>query len=137
LVTNASRATVRPFLQYGLKTELAAQLSHVITSDSGLRQKPAPDLYQQALRRLRLAPYECVAIEDSSIGLRAACAAGIPAVVTVNAQTEGEDFHGASLVLDGLGDPGMPARVLLGHMDESSLSLSTLQRIASQSAPRL
>lgn len=137
LVTNASRATVRPFLRYGLKAELAAQLSHVITGDSGARQKPAPDLYQQALHKLGLAPYECVAIEDSSMGLRAARAAGIPAVVTVNEHTMGEDFQGASLVLDGLGEPGLPARVLSGHMDEPSLSLITLQRIASQSAPRL
>lgn len=137
LVTNASTSTVQPFLKFGLKKELAECLDFVITTDGFLRQKPAPDLYQQALRKLKLAPYECIAIEDSNVGLAAARAAGIPAVVTVNELTAGEDFSAASLVLDCLGEPNAAAHVLAGHMDEAFLSLKTLQRIAGQAAPRL
>ncbi len=137
VVTNASTSTVQPFLQYGLKKNLADRLDIVVAGEGMARQKPAPDLYQQALRRLKLAPYECVAIEDSNVGLAAARAAGIPAVVTVNELTAGEDFAAASLVLDCLGEPGANARVLAGHMDEDYLSLKTLQRIAQQAAPRL
>ena len=137
VVTNASAATVKPFLQYGLKKELADQLSIVVVGDGSTRQKPAPDLYQQALHKLKLAPYECVAIEDSNMGLSAARAAGIPAVVTVNALTAEEDFTAASLVLDSLGEPDASAKVLAGHMDEGYLTLKTLQRIAGQAVPRL
>jgi HAD superfamily hydrolase (TIGR01509 family) len=39
--------------------------------------KPAPDLYQHAARALGLLPAECVVIEDSPTGARAARAAGI------------------------------------------------------------
>lgn len=40
------------------------------------RGKPFPDVYQYACKRLGLAPKECVALEDSPNGVRAAHAAG-------------------------------------------------------------
>lgn len=43
--------------------------------------KPAPDLYLEAARRLGVAPERCVAFEDSSIGVIAAHAAGMRAVM--------------------------------------------------------
>ncbi|GAA5180862.1 HAD family hydrolase [Niveibacterium umoris] len=38
--------------------------------------KPAPNLYLHAAREMGVAPAECVVIEDSENGIRAACAAG-------------------------------------------------------------
>jgi len=40
--------------------------------------KPAPDLYLQACRALATLPSDCVVVEDSPTGARAARAAGIP-----------------------------------------------------------
>ena len=51
--------------------------SHVVTSSDVLHAKPAPDLYLLAAQRLGMAPGECVALEDSEFGVRAASAAGI------------------------------------------------------------
>jgi beta-phosphoglucomutase-like phosphatase (HAD superfamily) len=51
-------------------------------------------------------------VEDSRNGLLAATAAGMKCVVTTNALTEREDFSEAALVVDSLGDPGQPARVV-------------------------
>ena len=51
--------------------------SHVVTSSDVLHAKPAPDLYLLAAQRLGIAPGECVALEDSEFGVRAASAAGI------------------------------------------------------------
>ena len=100
-------------------------------------RKPAPDLYRYALSKLKLAPYECIAIEDSAMGLAAARAAGVPTVITVNSDTSDQDFASASLVLDALGEPDLPSTVIAGRMDEDWLGLKTLRRIARTAAPRL
>jgi HAD superfamily hydrolase (TIGR01509 family) len=78
-------------------------------------KKPAPDIYCHVLRELALSPENCLAIEDSAHGLHSALAAGVPALVTVNGYTADQDFSGALLVLDQLGEPGAPFRVLAGQ----------------------
>lgn len=75
-------------------------------------KKPAPDIYDYTLRQLGLRAGECLAFEDSENGLRAAHAAGLSTVVTVNDYTREHDFGDAALVLDHLGEEGSPARVL-------------------------
>ena len=75
-------------------------------------KKPAPDIYNHAADELGLAPRDCVVIEDSRNGLLAATAAGMACIITQNALTEREDFSEAALVVDSLGDPGQPARVI-------------------------
>lgn len=78
-------------------------------------KKPAPDIYLWAMRQMGLGPEQCLAFEDSDNGLRSALDAGIKALlVTVNDYTRQQDFSGASLVLDQLGEPGQPAQVLAG-----------------------
>lgn len=140
VVTNASRATVRPFLKYGLGPELASRISLVIGGDQVAKRKPAPDLYLYALKKLKLAPYECIAIEDSEAGLHAAYTAGVPTVITTVEFTLAKNIHtayaSAALVLNGLGEPDQPAEVVLGYMDEPCLSLHTLKRLAQATQPR-
>jgi HAD superfamily hydrolase (TIGR01509 family) len=69
------------------------------------RKKPAPDIYAHALSTLGLPCDECVAVEDSLNGLRAAKAAGLFTVVTPSPWTAGENFSNADLELTHLGDP--------------------------------
>jgi beta-phosphoglucomutase-like phosphatase (HAD superfamily) len=59
---------------------------------------------------------ECVALEDSGNGLLSARAAGIDVVITVNRYTEDHDFSGAALVLDHLGEPAKPCRMIQGRL---------------------
>lgn len=49
----------------------------VVAGDDVPRGKPEPDSYLEAANRLGVAPAECVALEDSETGTRAAEAAGI------------------------------------------------------------
>ncbi len=51
---------------------------HLYSGQTLGRPKPAPDLYLHAARQLGVAPQDCVVIEDSPTGARAARAAGIP-----------------------------------------------------------
>lgn len=136
LVSNASRASLRPVLEYGLGKELASRIDLVVSGEDVCRKKPAPDGYLMALERLGLPARECVALEDSAIGLRAAVAAGVPTIVTTNANTEHEDFGAAMLVLDGLGDTDSPARSLCGRVAGRCVTLSELQSLASHIEPQ-
>jgi hypothetical protein len=54
-------------------------------------------------------------------------------VVTESAYTAGQDFTGACLVLDQLGDPGRPCRVLAGEAGGIEyIDLAALDRISMQ-----
>jgi HAD superfamily hydrolase (TIGR01509 family) len=66
------------------------------------RGKPAPDVYLEAARRLGVPPAGCLVIEDSERGVQAARAAGMRCVAIPCSVTRAHDFHGATLVLDGL-----------------------------------
>jgi beta-phosphoglucomutase-like phosphatase (HAD superfamily) len=52
----------------------------VVVSEDVARQKPAPDIYLEAARRLGVAPRNCRAYEDTDLGLAAIRAAGMEAV---------------------------------------------------------
>lgn len=70
-----------------LVLELAGIADHfdvVVSSEEVARGKPDPDVYLEAARRLGVAPETCVAVEDSSSGLRAAHAAGMAVVAVPN-----------------------------------------------------
>jgi beta-phosphoglucomutase-like phosphatase (HAD superfamily) len=55
-----------------------------VSSEEIDRGKPAPDVYLEAARRLAVEPDRCVAIEDSSNGIRAADAAGMTVIAVPN-----------------------------------------------------
>lgn len=71
-------------------------------------KKPAPDIYVYVLEQLGLTADQCLAFEDSQNGIRAATAAGLRCVITVCQYTDGEDFQGALIELDQLGEPDAP-----------------------------
>jgi HAD superfamily hydrolase (TIGR01509 family) len=55
-----------------------------VSSEEVDRGKPAPDVYLEAARRLDVPPARCVAVEDSSNGLRAAAAARMAVIAVPN-----------------------------------------------------
>ncbi len=87
-----------------------AELSHLfratVSSEEVPRGKPAPDVYTEAARRLGVAAGDCVAIEDSDSGIRAAVAAGLHAVAIPNPHYRPADavLAKADLVLERLAD---------------------------------
>lgn len=102
----------------------------IVAGDMVPAKKPAPDVYCSALERLGLAADDCLAVEDSRVGMRAAIAAGLKTVVTVNGYTAGGDFSGASLVVNDLGEPERPFTVLAGEAGESCcVDLALLGRV--------
>lgn len=74
----------------------------VVAGDEVARKKPAPDVYFEVLERLGLPASDCLAIEDSSNGLRAAMQAGIPVMITRSIYFRSDDFSGVILTVDEL-----------------------------------
>lgn len=64
--------------------------------------KPDPAVYLAALAGLQVPADNAIAIEDSSVGMRAALAAGLRCLVVTNAYTRGQDFTGAAAVVSEL-----------------------------------
>jgi beta-phosphoglucomutase len=60
---------------------LEGRFEVVVTGDQVDRGKPAPDIYVEAARRLRVDPAQCVALEDSEAGILAARSAGMIALL--------------------------------------------------------
>ncbi len=114
IVTTTTPVNVTALLEHGFAQDTSGWFDVIAAGDSVPGKKPAPDIYHHALGLLGLAPERCLAIEDSANGLHAARAAGVDVLVTVNRYTAEQDFSGAALVLDHLGDPGQPCRVLAG-----------------------
>jgi HAD superfamily hydrolase (TIGR01509 family) len=63
---------------------LARHFDVTVSSEEVARGKPAPDVYLEAVRRLDVPREQCVAIEDSENGLRAAAAAHMLVVAVPN-----------------------------------------------------
>ena len=84
--------------------ERKAKFDFVHAGDVVAKKKPAPDIYLLALETLGLPANECMVIEDSRNGLRAALGAGLPTLVTTSTYTVEEDFTGAAKVVPELGD---------------------------------
>ncbi len=55
-----------------------------VSSEEVARGKPAPDVYLEAARLLRVDPTLCAAVEDSSSGILSAHAAGMRVVAIPN-----------------------------------------------------
>jgi len=99
------------FREFGLHWHWDAERYVALTADAfevigageqAAAKKLAPDVYLWVLQELKLPGQDCLAVEDSSNGVRAALGAGIPVLAAVNRWTRGDDFTGASAVLDDL-----------------------------------
>ncbi|MGB7448280.1 MAG: HAD family phosphatase [Ornithinimicrobium sp.] len=67
----------QPLAEVLLDALPASTFATVVTGDQVSDGKPHPEPYLLACRRLRVDPRECLAIEDSPTGVRAALAAGV------------------------------------------------------------
>jgi HAD superfamily hydrolase (TIGR01509 family) len=81
LASSSNREIIDLFLEL---SGLAGRFAVAISSEEVARGKPAPDVYLEVARRLAVEPADCVAIEDSENGIRAARAAGMAVLALPN-----------------------------------------------------
>ncbi|MGE0057576.1 MAG: HAD family hydrolase [Dehalococcoidia bacterium] len=105
IVTTSTRAH---FDVIHRNTNVLRFMDFVLTREDYVSSKPNPEPYLLALSRFGASAEECLVVEDSERGLRAAIAAGIHCAVVHNAFTAGHDFTGATHVLDSIDElPGI------------------------------
>jgi HAD superfamily hydrolase (TIGR01509 family) len=108
IASTTTAANVDALLESTLGCGGLEMFSVIACGDQVRAKKPAPDIYQLALRHLGLEADQALAFEDSANGLRSAHAAGLWTVVTPTFWTQGGDFSAADLLLPRLGDPEDP-----------------------------
>jgi HAD superfamily hydrolase (TIGR01509 family) len=84
---------------------IADAFALVVSSESVAAGKPAPDVYLYAAGQLGVAPQDCLAVEDTIIGARAALASGMHCCLipsSPEAQTAGLDGVQIAATLDEL-----------------------------------
>ena len=74
LASSSNAPVIRLVLEH---TGLDGVITAWVSSEEVARGKPAPDVYLEAARRIGADPSRCVAVEDSSNGMRSAHAAGM------------------------------------------------------------
>ncbi|MEP0755203.1 HAD family hydrolase [Trichocoleus sp. Lan] len=130
IATTASRPNVTALLEHTLGANSPDWFEVIAAGDIVPAKKPAPDVYQYVLQMMNLEAQDCLAIEDSYQGLEAASQLGLKTVVTVNEYTQNQDFSGAILVLNHLGEPLQPFSVIAGDAgDASYVDIALVQRL--------
>jgi HAD superfamily hydrolase (TIGR01509 family) len=79
---------------------LVDRFTLIISKEDVTAVKPAADGYLLALKRLKLSPYEAIAIEDSPSGLQAASAAGLRVLIAGHRHPAGPWLGKADYVPD-------------------------------------
>ncbi|MBB4196425.1 phosphatase [Rhodoblastus sphagnicola] len=99
IATTTSLPNIEALLSSALGPQWRARFVAVAAGDMVAAKKPAPDVYQLALRQLDLPAAACVAVEDSRNGLRSAKAAGLRVIAVRSAYCADDDLSGADVTL--------------------------------------
>jgi beta-phosphoglucomutase-like phosphatase (HAD superfamily) len=120
IATTTTPDNVTALLEAALGPDSPNWFEMIAAGDIVPAKKPAPDIYHYVLEKMQLDPAKCLAFEDSQAGLESARQAGLATVVTVNDYTRLQDFSGAAIVLNHLGEPDLPFEVLQGDAKGAS-----------------
>lgn len=80
------------------KFDIINFFSCIITREDVCKKKPDPSAYLKVIDELNVHKSQCIAIEDSSIGARAAVGAGIPVLGLLNGCNSDSVFDGLPIV---------------------------------------
>ena len=103
VATTGRRRWVEPLVRHVVGQGIAQV---IVTGDDVGLLKPDPEAYLKTLDGLALSAESALAVEDSAIGLRAARAAGLAALLVTNGYTVEQDFTGAAAVRSAFDTPG-------------------------------
>lgn len=132
IATTAALPNVTALLEHTLGSDSPSWFEVIAAGDIVPAKKPAPDIYHYVLEAIDLEAQDCLVFEDSNHGFSASSQAGLKTVVTVNPYTRNQDFSGALLVLNHLGEPDQPFTVLAGEAEDwQYLDLSLVHHLHS------
>lgn len=101
LLAIASSSTLEEILYVTKTFGIYSYFDKIISGASLKNPKPAPDIYLKAAKDLGVSPSECLVIEDSTFGIMAGKAAGMPVIGFHNPNSGNQDLFKADLVIEG------------------------------------
>ena len=84
------------------KLDIKSYFTAVVSGEEIEKGKPHPDIFLKAAELLGVRPEECVVIEDSMHGVRAAIAAGMKCIGFANSKTGRQNLSEATCVVNDL-----------------------------------
>lgn len=115
IATTTTPENVTALLENTLGKESIDWFEVIAAGDIVPAKKPAPDIYDWALKEMKLEAADCLAFEDSENGIKSSQGADLKTIITVNDYTLNHDFSGAAIVLDNLGEPDQAFSVISGN----------------------
>ena len=115
IVTTSGRDSLDPFLNTSLSSHLK-YFSGIITYEDVTNHKPFPDAYQRAIELSTKSEDNCLAIEDSKIGVQAAKAANLSCLLTLPPWKKyvNNVYRKANSCVTSLGTIDNPSKVIYG-----------------------
>lgn len=129
IATTTTPENVTSLLTHAFDKEAETWFEVIGAGDIVPAKKPAGDIYQYVLDEMDLKADEVMAVEDSYNGLQSALATGIKTIITINGYTQVEDFEGALVVFEHLGEPGFPPAQISGPKITLNHDSVTMQQI--------
>lgn len=114
ITTTTTPENVTALLTHTLGVDSISWFEVIAAGDIVPAKKPAPDIYDYALKALNLTADECIAFEDSANGIKSTVGANLSTIITINDYTRDHDFSDACIVLDQMGEPDQPFSVIAG-----------------------
>ncbi|MDH5183266.1 MAG: HAD family hydrolase [Gammaproteobacteria bacterium] len=128
--TTTTPENVSALLEHALEKGSMEWFEVIAAGDIVPAKKPAPDIYTWALEKMGLKAEECIAFEDSRNGILSSLGAELKTIITINGYTAEDDFSGAAIVLDAMGEPGQAFTVIAGDAGDSEcLDLELVKRL--------
>ena len=130
IATTTTPANVEALLVHALDPDAMDWFEVIAAGDVVPAKKPAADIYTYAMEKMALGPADCIAFEDSRNGILSSQGAALKTIITVNGYTADDDFSGAAIVLDQMGEPDAPFTVLAGDASGASwLDMALVKRL--------
>ena len=102
IATTTSPVNIAALLRHAMGANWRTHFSAIGDGSTVSIKKPHPQVYLDVLAALELPASQCLALEDSSNGLRAASAAGLATLITPTRYTAKDDFGAAMRVVPDL-----------------------------------
>ena len=102
IATTTSPVNIAALMRRAIGPDWRLNFTAIGDASTAPIKKPHPQVYLQMLAALQLKPDACLALEDSSNGLRAATAAGLATIITPTTYTAHHDFGAALRVVPDL-----------------------------------
>lgn len=112
IATTTTPVNVSALLRNAISPDAESWFEVIGAGDAVKAKKPASDIYDYVLQEMAISPVNCLAFEDSENGIRSSVGASLQTIITLNDYTIEHNFDEAIIVLDQMGEPGQPFKVL-------------------------